>query len=182
MLLLAGKSSETSQAGGLNTPPALISEQIGKCIRVLHFSTATCFTFQPPHTWMLQLWRKSDEKSKVFEISRCSICLVLVGRTTSFVLDFNISERGIRVLGGCKYARKSRFKSICRHESVTESDDLGGILTSKDKLKRPQEGTGEYKPMFSLPPGTNIQVNIRNVEFQKSNDIKTIDVTPETVE
>ena len=67
-------------------------------------------------------------------------------------------------------------------KALQRVDDLDGTLTPKDELKKPHEGTGEHQPIFSLPPGTNIQVNIRNVEFQKSKDIKTIDVTPETVD
>ena len=67
-------------------------------------------------------------------------------------------------------------------KALQRVDDLDGILTPKDELKKPHERTGEHQPIFSLPPGTNIQVNIRKTEIQRFADIEVIDVTPEIEE
>ena len=50
------------------------------------------------------------------------------------------------------------------------------------ELKRPQEGSEEYRPLFKLPPGTHVQVNIQKTEIHESVDAEIIDVTPEPAE
>jgi hypothetical protein len=71
-----------------------------------------------------------------------------------------------------KDGKKNAFAAL---KAVQRADDLDGYLTEKDKLKKPLEETREYRPMFTLPQGTNIVVNIT----QKPDHI---DVTPDESE
>ena len=79
-------------------------------------------------------------------------------------------------------ARKADSNPFAAMKALQKVDDLNGILTSKDELKKPQEPSGECRPMFILPPGTHVQVNVQKNEIHKSTDAATIDVIPETME
>ncbi len=70
-----------------------------------------------------------------------------------------------------KIARKVDRNPFAAMRALERVDDLDGILTAKDEIKRPQEGSRENQPMFTLPPGTSIQVNITAPD-------QAIDVTP----
>jgi hypothetical protein len=78
-----------------------------------------------------------------------------------------------------KIARKADRNPFAVMKALQRVDDLDVILCRRDELKRPQEGSGEHRPSFTLPAGTKVQVN---VEVQNSTDAPTINVTPEPAE
>jgi hypothetical protein len=74
-----------------------------------------------------------------------------------------------------RIARKVDKNPFAAMRALERVDDLDGILTAKDEIRRPPENSGEHRPMFILPAGTNVQVNI----LQADNPItKAVDVTP----
>ena len=82
-------------------------------------------------------------------------------------------EKRSEIIGGIAENWKSNpFAAL---KATQRADDLDGYLTEKDKLKQPQADSGEYKPMFMLPLGTKVVVNI-------SKEPECIDVTPEEPE
>ena len=81
-----------------------------------------------------------------------------------------------------KIAQKADSNPFAAMKALQRVDDLDGILTPKDELKRPQEAPEEHRPMFILPPSTSVQVNVRENEIPGSTEIKAIDVTPEPAE
>ena len=76
-------------------------------------------------------------------------------------------------------ARKAGTNPFAAMKAIQRADDLDGILTAKDALKQPHEETREHRPMFNLPSGTNVIVNITK---RADPEPEYIDVTPETSE
>jgi hypothetical protein len=58
-------------------------------------------------------------------------------------------------------ANKADSNPFAAMRALERVDDLDGILTSKDEARRPSQESGETRPMFILPPGTHISVNVK---------------------
>jgi transcriptional antiterminator len=72
-------------------------------------------------------------------------------------------------------AKKADSNPYAAMKALERADELDGILTAKDEIKRPSQESAEHRPMFILPPGTAISVSVKPYEPVQS---KEIDVTP----
>jgi|WetSurMetagenome_2_1015567.scaffolds.fasta_scaffold1045624_1 hypothetical protein len=74
-----------------------------------------------------------------------------------------------------KIAKKADSNPFAAMRALERADDLDGIITARDESRRPSQESGETRPMFILPPGTQISVSVKTIENEKP---KEIDVTP----
>jgi hypothetical protein len=72
-------------------------------------------------------------------------------------------------------ANKADSNPFAAMKALERADDIDGILTAKDEVRRPSQESGETRPMFILPAGTRISVSVKTIEDEKP---KEIDVTP----
>jgi hypothetical protein len=63
-----------------------------------------------------------------------------------------------------KIAKEADSNPFAAMRALERADELDGILTAKDQIKRPSQGPQEYRPMFQFSSDTKIQVNILSDE------------------
>lgn len=71
-------------------------------------------------------------------------------------------------------ARRAESNPFAAMRALERADELDGILTAKDEIRRPAPSGRDHSPMFILPEGTRVQVNVDLRTHAK----KEIDVTP----
>jgi hypothetical protein len=74
-----------------------------------------------------------------------------------------------------KIAQKAESNPFAAMRALERIDDLDGILTAKDEVRRPTRDSGETRPMFILPAGTHISLTVNPIESKKP---KEFDFTP----
>jgi len=76
-----------------------------------------------------------------------------------------------------RIARKAESDPFAAMRALERADELDGILTAKDK-SREAETPRPQQPMFIMPPGANVQVNVWNRPEERTVEAPAIDVTP----